>query len=285
MTKSYSFKSYDPTRFRGLVERLREILSGWEFQLGMHYGSTRKKGDEALATLTEASDVNMTTPTLHFVRADCEIALHFSRSGEVLEVHCRVKPPGVFSEERLHATVLEALNVSDATQDELDSTPSLYDVNQRVVKILRKIEAWEAESRRESNIGDKSCFVSFNFDERGLALAFELRDLFELLGVKFVSGFGYEPRSVSNKVLDRMRANNCLFIVIVTRSSGNEWLQQEIGVAKGLNLPVMVLMEEGVEFDLGILGDNEYVRFPKQTISKTFVSVIRALQFVGSNKV
>jgi hypothetical protein len=124
------------------------------------------------------------------------------------------------------------------------------------------------------------CFVSFRFDEHSKALALELRNFMELAGLEFISGLGYEPRSVSEKVLDRLKGRINLFIVILASGADSAWLHQEIGVAKGRGLPVMVLREDGAGFDEGLLSDIEYASFPKGQISGVFIPVLQAIQYI-----
>jgi hypothetical protein len=285
MRKDYSWKSYDPQRLPSLVARIGELLQGWELEVFFGYRlHERLKGDEALARLADAAASREMMPTLTFRKEKREVVIVFQEHGDLLLVGTSVAPLGIIAEEKLQELAVEALGLTPPSQDEIDSTPNLYDINKRIIRIIRKLEAPVQVQSRSTPIAGKSCFVSFNFDEHGLALAFELRDFLEALDVSFVSGHGYEPRPISNKVLERMRSSVSLFIVLFTRSEGMTWLQQEIGAARALQIPIMVLVEDGVDVQAGLLADNEHVCFPKNIISKSFISVIQAIRFVSQSQ-
>jgi hypothetical protein len=71
-----------------------------------------------------------------------------------------------------------------------------------------------------------------------------------------------------------------LFVVILSISGDSAWLNQEIGVARGRGIPVLVLKENGPDADLGMLGDIEYLAFPENNISSTFVGLLQALSYL-----
>ena len=43
----------------------------------------------------------------------------------------------------------------------------------------------------------------------------------------------------------------------------------------------MLLIEEGIDFKPGILGDLEYIKFSRDHISETFVSILEGFQELG----
>jgi hypothetical protein len=84
-------------------------------------------------------------------------------------------------------------------------------------------------------------------------------------------------------VLDRLSGDLDLFIVIYSSTGDSAWLNQEIGVARARKLPILVIREEGSEADFGMLGDTEYLQFPKKSISNAFVGILQALSYVKNN--
>lgn len=150
-------------------------------------------------------------------------------------------------------------------------------IKQEIAKILTSVEDDSSKKFK--------CFVSFRFDDHSKALALELRDFLEKVNMDFVSGLGFEPRSVSKKVLDRLNSPLDLFIIIFTSSGDSAWLNQEVGVAKGRNLPIIVLVEEGTDWDKGLLGDIEYIEFPKGIISKTFIRLLEGVDFIKNQNI
>ena len=159
---------------------------------------------------------------------------------------------------------------------------SIPNINDLLWKVYDKIEliSKRLDEIESKSLGNIRCFVSFRFDEHSKALAFELREFMELVGVEFVSGLGYEPRSVSEKVLERLSEPLNLFIVLFSSSGDSAWLNQEVGVARAFNLSILVLKEESSNVDLGMLGDTEYLLFPKDNISKSFVGILQAFSYL-----
>ena len=48
-----------------------------------------------------------------------------------------------------------------------------------------------------------------------------------------------------------------------------------------LEKPLILLVEEGIEYKAGVLGDLEYVRFPMGHVSVAFVPILEGLQELG----
>lgn len=151
----------------------------------------------------------------------------------------------------------------------------LWKVYDQVDGITKNLEIVEVKYSKKMR-----CFVSFRFDDHSKALAFELREFMELVGLEFVSGLGFEPRSISEKVLERLSATLDIFVILFSASGDSSWLNQEIGVAKARNLPILVLKEDGSDVNSGMLGDTECLIFPKGNINKAFVGVLQALSYL-----
>ena len=280
----YSLKSFDPSRLPFAVQKLREYFVSWKMEGYFGYDSHNKLADgDFLSAVSAESFSEHRTVGMVFSKEQIELTVGIYSDGDLLVIATGSKPDGNINHTDLQDLLRAQLRLQEPSQEESESTPNLYDINRRVVRILKRVEDWGISNRAKPGFSGKNCFLSFSFDEHGMALAFELRDFFELLGVGFVSGLGYEPRPISEKVLSRLNEPISLFVVLFTRSENQDWLQQEIGIAKGRNLPVMVLIEDGVDFKSGILSDNEFFKFPKNTISKSFIAVLQALKYV-SNK-
>jgi len=182
----------------------------------------------------------------------------------------------------LHEIIQETFGLVEPTEEDVRGFVSLPSLNELLWKVYDKID--QISKRLDITQKELSrkmrCFVSFKFDDHSKALAFELKEFMELVGLQFVSGLGFEPRSVSEKVLDRLSEPLDVFIVILSSSGDSSWLNQEIGVARGRNLPILVLKEESSDAELGILGDTEYLLFPEHNISKAFVGILQALTYL-----
>jgi len=188
--------------------------------------------------------------------------------------------------EDLHQLIQDSLRLTEPTEDDERGMASLPHIARAVWQTYDKVEAvlQRIEASQSAATSALRCFVSFRFDEHSKALAFELREFLELTGVQFVSGLGFEPRSISAKVLERLQEPLDLFIVIYSTSGDSPWLNQEIGVARGRNLPILVLQEEGAQIESGLLGDTEHLFFSHGTISKAFVGILQALSYVRGSR-
>lgn len=278
--REYSLKSYDSTKVPALLVELQHALSGFSVEFrDSSYKPEVSVGKEALKKIAQVA-TKESNARFEFKNDTTTFRFRLFESGDLFLVFCTSDPADLSKIDDLQELVAKVLNLLPPSQEEAESTVNLYDLNKRVVRILKVVERWEGSASSLDLFRSKRCFFSFHFDEHGTALAYELRDFLEVIGIKFVSGQGYEPRSVSDKVLARLDRTIDLFIVIFTREEHVDWLQQEIGIAKGRELPIMVLIEGDVRFSSGILSDHEYVRFPNGIISKAFFPLIQALRFL-----
>jgi hypothetical protein len=127
------------------------------------------------------------------------------------------------------------------------------------------------------------CFLSYRFNSYSKTIAFELMRFLELLGVEVITGKGYEPRNVNEKVLSRL--DNLDFIIyLITKDGESSWTRDEMAVSIGKGYYVVPLLENGSKIDRGILGDIEYIPFDHDHIGDTFISLIEAINFIRKNK-
>jgi len=77
--------------------------------------------------------------------------------------------------------------------------------------LLNRVSA--IEERLSARTDRLSCFLSYRFNAHSKPLALELTRFLELLNVQVVSGSGYEPRRVSDKVMSRLEQPTRLLCV------------------------------------------------------------------------
>jgi hypothetical protein len=236
-----------------------------------------KEGDEGLQLLRNTPS-SFSSAKFRFHNAAEAVEIDFREIWDLFVVE--ITGLSKNGEDSAHEIIRGTLGLLPPTEEELESQASLYAINQRVLKVQRLLENLPAALAASRQPHSLRCFVSFRFDEHSKALALELRNFMELAGFKFISGLGYEPRSVSAKVLERLTGKLDLFVVIFASGADSAWLHQEIGVAKGRGLPIMVLREDGAQFDEGLLSDIEYASFPKGQISGAFIPVLQAIQYI-----
>jgi len=192
-------------------------------------------------------------------------------------------------EQKLSDLIEKFLELKKPTDIDIRSDASEENIYKLLWNVYDDIQSIKAEilSLNQKIIDEKSklsTFVSFRFDDHSKSLAFELREFLDKVNVNFISGIGYEPRSVSEKVLEKLSSPLDLFIIIYSTTGESAWLHQEIGVAKGRNLPIIILVEEGADWNKGLLADNEYIEFQKGVISQSFIRLLEGISFLKQAK-
>lgn len=131
-----------------------------------------------------------------------------------------------------------------------------------------------------------SCFLSYRFNPRSKSYVLELTRFLGLVGVNVVTGLGYEPRKISEKVIERLReGGHSFFIYLITREGESTWTRDELAVARGSDLPLVLLVEKGGEIGKGLLADWEYIEFEVDHIGDAFIPIMEAVSFIRRNQV
>lgn len=122
----------------------------------------------------------------------------------------------------------------------------------------------------------KSIFLAHRFDNSGNATAETVARFLRRLGFDVLEGSGYEAREIPAKVEERIRSQDIL--LCIATAGDHHWILSETSFARALNKYVIVLCEEGVSFNRGILGaDYEYMSFPQGCIEKIYTDLLYAL--------
>jgi len=135
---------------------------------------------------------------------------------------------------------------------------------------------------------NRSVFLAHSFDDAGKAVADVLREFLGLLGFRVVTGEAYSPRGVSSKIKDRIREQG-VALCILTRRRGahadahrtSQWVLDEATVAEALEKPVFLLIEKGVEAEIGIHGDKEYIPFSMRSLQTAMIKLLQGLRELG----
>ncbi len=126
----------------------------------------------------------------------------------------------------------------------------------------------------EQNVS--SAFLAHSFNDDGAKYSNELARFLTLLGIRCESGRAFSPSRVSDKVNSRL-ARHDMFVAIASPQDDYTWITQEIATASVLKKHIFVLKEATVELKPGILGDLEYIPFPKDQFTKAFIPILEGL--------
>ncbi len=172
---------------------------------------------------------------------------------------------------------------------------SLEKARAEVVRILAPLAPEAADARKtgatlpgESPSIGRSVFLAHSFDNAGKLVADVLREFLGLLGFRVVTGEAYSPRGVSSKIKERIR-EQAIAVCILTRKRGagadprrtSQWVLDEATVAEALDKPVFLLIEKGVEAEIGIHGDKEYIPFTMRSLQTAMIKLLQGLRELG----
>lgn len=82
---------------------------------------------------------------------------------------------------------------------------------------------------------------------------------------------------VSEKVKREIRDSDCVLAVFTKAATRSEWVQQEIGLAKGLGKDIVPLVEQGAKVGALLCGI-EYISFRRREIEDIQNKVINRLE-------
>jgi hypothetical protein len=103
------------------------------------------------------------------------------------------------------------------------------------------------------SLNEKIAFIAHAFDAKGNMYASIVSDFLDAVGFEVLTGDKYSPKGISKKVKERISEAK-IVISIVTPKDNLTWLIQEQSISSG-NIPLIALVEDGVEWNPGIHGD------------------------------
>lgn len=174
--------------------------------------------------------------------------------------------PAPSIEERVREQVKEQMRDS--------GTPSLPEWIEHVES---RVDALERHIRVAAT--PLSCFVSFQFSGESLDYGRAVVRFLELLGLRVITGQGYEPKPIQQKVRERLAEQLDLLIVIIASDRGSMWTRDEMARAQSGDVLLIPLVEDGASFDRGIFGDHEYIAFSKGHIADAFTGLLEGVRY------
>lgn len=128
-------------------------------------------------------------------------------------------------------------------------------------------------------------FICTSFGEKGRERAEQVAAFLELFGLRCVIGDTFGGGEVSRGVRERIQAA-WFVIALFSRNEkisddtwrASEWVIQETAVAKAYDKEAIILKEDQVVFNGGILGDVEYLTFNAGHFTDVFIPLGRQLR-------
>jgi len=158
--------------------------------------------------------------------------------------------------------------------DDLDIISSVHD---NLQQCFQASNPHQSQIERLSKYGlKKSIFLAHRFDGHGNKVASLLNRFLVCLGFDVKEGEGYETKDIPEKVANKIDTQD-IFICLVTPGDAS-WILSEAAYAKGKNKYLIIICQDGVSFNKGIIGgDYEHLPFPESVIEKCFSDLVYAL--------
>ena len=129
------------------------------------------------------------------------------------------------------------------------------------------------------------CFLSYRFAPETEILSLNLQRFLALLDVEVVTGTSYEPRRISDKVVDRLAGPLDFLILLISKGGESLWTRDEIATANQRGLAIIPIVESGAEFEPGIFGDIETIPFETGHIGDAFLKLLEAINFLRRQRI
>ena len=155
------------------------------------------------------------------------------------------------------------------------STSPIKDIAKRLTTLEAKVSGSSRKLR---------CFLSYRFSPDSENTAFRVERFLALLEIEVIKGTSYEPRSISEKVMERLNQPLDFIVLLLTSTGESMWTRDEIAAALQKDIAVVPLVEEGVTFAPGLFGDLEYIEFARDHVGDAFLKLLEAVTFVRQQK-
>jgi excisionase family DNA binding protein len=101
----------------------------------------------------------------------------------------------------------------------------------------------------------------------------------------YVAEFYPEPgEMLPKKILKNLRSSDCMVVILTSVGVQSPWVQQEIGVAKTLDLPIIPMVEEGVTVK-GLLEGVEYIPLDRRKLDVAIDTLVKAVKKIRELRV
>ena len=124
-------------------------------------------------------------------------------------------------------------------------------------------------------------FLGKHFDTEAESSSRALRQFLELLRFDVQEADEYRATTIPEKVKKQIERQD-IYIGLVTGKRDHAWLTAEAAFAHGKDRHVIMVVEEGSDFNPTIQGrDYEQIRFPSKVVEKSFVGLMQEFHSLG----
>lgn len=259
------------------LERLASALEGhWgtELQIMVHYQYDDGGFDIQTVPIESLVTLIPVAPPISLLSFSPKDSL----GGPDLHIHVRKNSVGLNTRDE---TMTAANDLKVVAVEALGLEPMSVDDNpERVTNLERRLDAVQRIQEEDVRL---RAFLSFRFGEPDSELARDLERFLNLSNIEVVTGQSYEPRRVEDKV--RSRLSGVDFVVYLLTSTGDSaWVRDEIATARASEIPVIPLVEEGIEFDQGLFGNVEWIRFGSGHIGDVWIRLTEAIKYIRAGR-
>ena len=130
-------------------------------------------------------------------------------------------------------------------------------------------------------LGQKQrCFIAHRFSSEEMKIAEKLAWLLNYLNVDAISGAGYQPTSIREKIKKLLSQRLDFIIMLVTKKGETAWIRDEVGKVAD-RIPIIPILEVGAKIAPGlIIGDIEYIRFTRGHIYDSIPKLIEGIEYI-----
>ncbi len=169
------------------------------------------------------------------------------------------------------------LTITKSPDRNAEREARLSSAEQQLVALNERVASLEGSLRQLSP--RLRCFLSYRFGEGNDLLALHVQRFLALLDVEVVTGQGYEPRRISDKISDQL-ANLHFLILLVLRDGESLWTRDEIATARASGLYVIPVVEEGAQFESGLFGDLEWISVSAGHVGDAYLKLLEAVTYI-----
>jgi len=281
-SKSYVYKDLRPGSLRELIDEIETVcsLDNKKSHFNAHYSNKTLGRWEKEISKLEIENIhdflNGDLNSLTFSLGDNNSFILFETIDELYHILVNV------SDSPLLVLIFELIEKKLGLETPNPQILEKVSLPIRLDNIDSRLNKLEDEIRLEQE--KIKVFLSYRFGKENNNYALELGRFLSLVGVDVVSGAGYEPRRISDKVMSKISENIDVTIYLVSESGESTWIRDEMAVSLGKGYHIIPIVEETMKLESGILSDWEYIPFAKDHIGDAFIRLLEAINFIRNER-